>query len=195
MFEFNNQFSKIADVTNKFIVCVGMDGNYLYTNLAYNNRFGFQGGSLVGRPSMNDIHVDDHHLAIETVGKCMNQLNTAFDVVLRKPSKSGGFVYTQWDFFAISNEHNQPEYVMCVGMEISTLIEQVEAQVSKLNEVVFDQSHLVRRPLANILSLSQILMDKANASEEERKIMIAKMQIVARELDDVLRYVVSKASK
>ena len=193
MFNINEPFLKLADVTNKFFVCVDMEGNYCYTNKAYNARFGFERAAQIGQHSLTDIHVDDHQLAIETVGKCCAQPNTACDVILRKPARGGGYVYTQWDFIAIPDEQNNPDYIMCIGMEITSFIEDDEANTLRLDQIAHDQSHMVRRPLANILGLAQLLSETTIESEAERKELIGHLYTVAQELDEVLTSVVSKA--
>lgn len=195
MFNIDNTLFKLAEVTNKFMVCIGMDGNYTYTNNAYNTRFRFETDVLIGQPSLKDIHVDDHVLVVATVEKCLAQPNTAFDVIIRKPAIDGGYIYTQWDFIALLNEHNQPHCVMCIGMEITSFIEDGAAKHSKLQEIAYDQSHLVRRPLANILGLSQLLSDNTIMTEEERNHLLEQLHTVAQELDDVVRSVTSKAQE
>lgn len=184
---------KLADVTNKFFVCVDMEGNYSYTNKSYNARFGFERAAQIGQHSLTDIHVDDHQLAIDTVGRCCMQPNIAFDVILRKPARNGRYVHTQWDFIAIPDEQNNPDYIMCIGMEITSFVEDVAANTLRLEEIAQEQSHVVRRPLANILGLAQLLMETTMESEGEWKELIGHIYTVAKELDSVLTSVVSKA--
>lgn len=44
--------------------------------------------------------------------------------------------------------------------------------VETLHEIAFDQSHLVRRPLANILGICRLLKENAINGEQERKYLI-----------------------
>ena len=193
MFNIDSVLIKLADVTNKFLICIDMQGNYCYTNKAYNNRFGFQPTAKIGMNSLTDVHVDDHPLVIATVGKCCAQVNTAFVVVLRKPLTTGGCAHTQWDFIAIADRQDQREYIVCLGMEVTSFVEDEAAHTTRLEQIAYHQSHMVRRPLANILGLAHLLSETNIASEDEQKELLHHLHTEALELDDIVKTIVSKA--
>ncbi len=66
------------------------------------------------------------------------------------------------------------------------------SHVETLQQIAYDQSHLVRRPLANILGISKLLKDDAISNEQERKYLIDELYNEATKLDDVVKHVTSK---
>lgn len=195
MFNIESALSKLVDNTNMFLVCIDLQGKYCYANKAFYNKFTRGGESAIGKYSLEDIHPDDHGLVMETVQKCWQELNTPHEIVVRKPTPAGDHIYTKWDFIAITNESGAPDYVMCIGFEITNFVENIAANVTRLQEIAFDQSHLVRRPLANILGLSKILAETNIVSEDETKDFLSQLHSEARQLDNIIRLVNEKTQK
>jgi len=71
--------------------------------------------------------------------------------------------------------------------------EEKQFKSKALQEVAFDQSHLVRAPLANILGLIPILEQMINKDNEVNQI-ITMLQESASELDKQIRSIVNKAN-
>jgi sigma-B regulation protein RsbU (phosphoserine phosphatase) len=67
-----------------------------------------------------------------------------------------------------------------------------EFQVETLKEVAWEQSHLVRAPLANVLGLISLL-DDYNLNEEGRNLQ-SMLKTSAMQLDDELRKIITKAT-
>ena len=70
--------------------------------------------------------------------------------------------------------------------------EEKQSKSKALQELSFHQAHLIRAPLANILSLITIL-EQVNQPNEEVKQIIAMLQESALELDQQVRAIVDKA--
>ena len=68
------------------------------------------------------------------------------------------------------------------------------SHVEQLQKIAYDQSHLVRRPLANILGIAKILTDAPIASEEEKKELLTDLYFEALQLDNVVKAVILKAN-
>jgi PAS domain S-box-containing protein len=194
MFNIESALSKLVDNTNMFLVCIDMYGNYCYANNAFYKRFTLNNKSAVGRHSLEDIHIDDHGLVMATVDLCWKSPNTAHEIVVRKPTPSGDYIYTKWDFIAMTNESDSP-YILCIGFEITGFIENIAANVTRLQEIAFDQSHLVRRPLANILGLSKLLAETNIVSEDETKDFLSQLHSEAQQLDNIIKLVNEKTQK
>lgn len=79
------------------------------------------------------------------------------------------------------------------GVAVSFInIDIIKKSEKNLREIAWHQSHLVRKPLTNILGLVNLLKDENNL--EDRKIIINLLEESALELDDVVKHVVSKTS-
>ena len=194
MFNIESALSKLVDNTNMFLVCIDLQGYYCYANNAFYKRFKKVPSSVISKHSLEDIHPADHGLVMETVERCFMNMNTAQEIVVRKPTLSGDYIYTKWDFIAMINEIGEP-YIMCIGFEITDFMENIAANVTRLQEIAFDQSHLVRRPLANILGLSKLLSETDDASETETKYFLSQLHAEAQQLDNIIKLVNEKTHK
>lgn len=67
----------------------------------------------------------------------------------------------------------------------------IEERNTKLREIAYTQSHIVRAPLARILGLTN-LIDELQASTSEGKELLNYINISANELDNVIKDIVSK---
>lgn len=150
-----------------YIVCIGMDENFTYVNNRYQKQFEHVGAELVGQPYKISMHEDDAKICGEVSLKCFENPGKTFPATIRKHDGHNGYVCTQWDYKALFNEKGEPAGMFCLGYDITDfVIEKSEHQNSKttlqkkesiITEIAFSESHLLRRPLANILGLSLLL--------------------------------------
>jgi PAS domain S-box-containing protein len=97
---------------------------------------------------------------------------------------------------AIHNEHNEIIGVGCFARDISDRKEaenQIRDQVKKLQEVAWIQSHQLRKPLANIMGLLNLLKSE-NKSIDQQQELFKLMHISCNELDTVVKSIVDKTS-
>lgn len=79
------------------------------------------------------------------------------------------------------------------GVAVSFInIDIIKKSEKNLREIAWHQSHLVRKPLTNILGLVNLLKEESNA--DDRKIIINLLEESAVELDNVVKHVVSKTT-
>ncbi|MCC9136771.1 CBS domain-containing protein [Pontibacter silvestris] len=69
----------------------------------------------------------------------------------------------------------------------------INRQNEVLREIIHTQSHVLRRPVANILGLVNLLNRKAQM-EGEDKMVLSMLEVSTKELDDIIRDIVEKAS-
>ena len=75
-------------------------------------------------------------------------------------------------------------------------INELETANKKFKEIAWEQSHKVRRPLSNILGLSEQLSRAHNSlNKKDEDFYIASINSEAKHLDDVLRSIVEKTIK
>ncbi len=158
---------KLLETSNFFyIIVTGMDGNYSYVNPHYERKFPHQ-MPLVGKPYYNTMHPDDRQTCNEVADKCFEQPDKVFPATIRKHDGHGGYVFTQWEYKALFDGDGAPAGVFCLGYDITTyeleklLRRQRETEIGdktrKLKEIAFQQSHLVRAPLSNVIGLALVL--------------------------------------
>jgi hypothetical protein len=150
-----------------YLIAIGMDGNYSFVSLNYDRNFRHQYATLLERPFHVTMHPDDVKICQEGAEKCFNNPGGLFQATIRKHDGHGGYVFTQWEFKAIIGSQNEHQGIFCIGNNITEQIatksalnqanHQVNEQSEKLHEIAFINSHVVRRPLANILGLTGML--------------------------------------
>ncbi len=72
--------------------------------------------------------------------------------------------------------------------------EMLKLKNEKLTEVAFLQSHIVRRPVANVLGILH-LMNKDNPADPLNLALIPKLEQVSKDLDEVIKQIVEKTNE
>lgn len=177
-----------------------MDNNYSYVNTHYANAFGYADKSIVGKPYYITMHEDDRKVCEETAVKCFQNPDKSFPATIRKHDGKGGYVITQWEYRAMFNEQNQPNGVFCMGYDITEYErtnQQLEVAKSEIKEkksllerIGWEQSHVIRKPIANIIGLTGIL---SKMDVDQNLINICDMLTEsATQLDEAVCKIVSK---
>jgi PAS domain S-box-containing protein len=149
-----------------YMVSIGMDSNFTYVNAHYANNFSYVSDNLVGMPYHVTMHPDDMEICKEVGELCFAHPDQTFPATIRKHNGHDGYLVTQWDYRLITRD-GLPEGIFCIGHDITELEAQkqdlqkatqsLDNSKQLLNRVAYDQSHIVRAPLANILGLVGIL--------------------------------------
>ncbi|WP_461453040.1 hypothetical protein [Mucilaginibacter sp.] len=150
-----------------YTIAIGMDSNYMYVSDNYDKNFDFVKDSLLGKQFSVTLHPDDIRICAEVGMKCFQNPGRLFPATLRKHDGKGGFVITQWEMQAMFDDQNQPLGIYCIGYNITDYVQsrfelanaqtEIETQNNKLTEIGLLQSHVIRKPLANIMGLANIL--------------------------------------
>jgi len=184
-----------------YIITASMDGNYSYVNENYAKEFSHISNSFVGQPSYITMHPDDNNTCIEVSAKCFENPGKLFPATIRKHDGMGSYVYTQWEYKAMFDEQKNPAGIFCLGYNITKYVaeelqlksaqEENNKNVVKIEKMIFQQSHLIRAPLSNIMGLTGIL-DKSVLDSSTSNIcdMISES---ANQLDQVIKSIVNIA--
>jgi hypothetical protein len=196
-----NDTIKLLEKSNfYYALIIGMDSRYRYVSPHYNRNFDFLNESLTGKPFYITLHPDDIKICREVGGQCFENPDKLLPAILRKHDGKGGFVFTQWEFKAIFKD-GAPDGIFCMGHNITehiatsnrleNAIAEIEDKTDKLNEIGFLQSHVIRKPLANILGLANVL----SSMDVDPNVMgVTSMMInSAIELDSAVKDIVEKA--
>ncbi|UEG52166.1 PAS domain-containing protein [Mucilaginibacter daejeonensis] len=178
-----------------YTIAIGMDSRYSYVSPNYDRNFSFGKGSLLGQHFSVTLHPEDIRLCEEAGPKCFADPASLFPVTLRKHDGKGGYVITQWEMQGMLDDDGLPQGIFCVGYNITEFVDtqtKLDEASSQLDEISFIQSHGVRRPLANIMGITQILSGVQDASEIP---MLTQMLTQsADELDNIIHQISNKAS-
>jgi len=152
---------KLLEFSDTFyLVKVDRLGNYSYMNDHFRKKYAafYAEGDI--NPAGIALHPDDHAISYSTYLKCLAEPEKNFPVSLRKKDGKGGYIITYWEYKLYRAPNGDADGVVGVGYDITTFEsrkEQIKFLVSTLNEVASQQSHQIRRPLANIIGLTELL--------------------------------------
>ncbi|WP_129714853.1 histidine kinase dimerization/phospho-acceptor domain-containing protein [Pedobacter sp. SYP-B3415] len=188
-----NRFLETSDFF--YTIAVAMDSTYSYVSPNYDRNFAFQRGTLLGKDFFVTLHPDDIKICAEVGQQCFSDPSRLFPATLRKHDGQGGYVVTQWEMQACFDRDNQPAGIFCIGYNITEFVEvqhRLDKASSQLDEIGFIQSHKVRKPLANILALSDLLSENSSSSEQAEFLKLLRQS--AGELDQVIREISGKSA-
>lgn len=187
---------RLLDHSNFFlIISTNMQGRYSYVNQTYQSAFDFIDRDFVGKPYEITMHPEDTRICAEVAAKCFAAPERSFPATIRKHDGKGGYVVTQWEYRAIFTASGDPDGIFCMGYDI-TQFRLAKAEIDQkrklLDQIGWDQSHLIRKPVANIIGLINVL-DKSEMDHNQRSIynMILESAI---ELDQQITAVVEKSN-
>ncbi|MFC4209686.1 PAS domain-containing protein [Pedobacter lithocola] len=162
-----------------YIIISGMDAKYAYVNQHYANEFKYIHENFAGQPYHITMHPDDRYTCEEVSKKCFANPGQLFPAIIRKHDGEGGYIYTQWEYLAMFDDDGNPEGIFCLGYNITQFVadkqnlegamDKIEKNSTLLSEIAFQQAHLIRAPLTNILALTAIL-NKRTVDDELRSI-------------------------
>lgn len=185
-----------------YIVSIGMDEKFSYVNNRYQNRFMHVDAEFEGKPYWISMHKDDVKICAEVSSKCFGNPEKTFPATIRKHDGQDGYIFTQWEYKALFDDKGEPNGIFCLGYDITDFeIEKYEHANSKnvihnkeriISDIAFSQSHLVRRPLANILGLSQLIENMEMEIEPNLRNLCNLIIESCQQLDDVIKENVRK---
>jgi hypothetical protein len=167
-----------------YLVLVDHNGDYAYINDYFLDKYAGFYKNKTSRPSSAALHPDDHELAYQTSLKCLANPYESFQVTLRKLNGKGGYIITQWDFKTSLLADGTIEGIVGVGYDITDFEsrqDHIKFLTSTLRDVAYKQSHLLRRPLANIIGLIDIL--DASETDDSAKLIIKMLKQSCTELN------------
>lgn len=158
-----NEFRQVINLLDKarhyYIICTNTQGVYTYINQAYAKRFSHVNDQFVGLPSTLTMHPDDIPDVVDAGRQCMQDKNLLLPVTIRKHDGKGGYIFTQWEFKGMFDDNGVPEGVFCLGYDVTDFIEELSKKNLLLEDASFRQSHVLRRPVANIIGVLNLLKD------------------------------------
>lgn len=201
-----NHFKETRDLLKNssyyYTIAIGMDNRYTYVSPNYDLNFGSINETLLNKPFYITLHPDDIKICQEVGTKCFENPGELFSATLRKHDGKGGFIFTQWELKAIYSENNNPEGIFCVGYNITAYVDtrtrllkaetEIHDKDDQLYEIGFIQSHVVRKPLANIIGLITIL--RTTDATTDLDYITNLILNSAQELDAVIKDITAKTA-
>ena len=184
-FSFTQAVQLLGESQHFYFVKVDTLGRYVYMNDHFISRHKSFYNHTDIRPASIALHPDDHALSYATYLKCVESPGQSFGATLRKLDGKGGYVITYWEYTADLLPDGQPDGVIGIGYDITAFEsrkEHIHFLTETLNNIALKQSHDIRRPLANVLGLAELL-NIASQDNEEIKELADKLVQSCKELN------------
>jgi PAS domain S-box-containing protein len=160
-----------------YIVKTDPQGNYTYVNDFFYERFGKE-GELLGTSSLLGIIEEDRPKCLEVVMQCFQTPEVPHQVVLRKPYRDQSIKSNHWEFKGILGEEGQVVEILCVGYDVTLLLENLQRaqhlldvtsqQNLRLQNFAYIISHNIRSHSTNLSSLVQLLTEAKTKAQKSR---------------------------
>jgi signal transduction histidine kinase len=168
-------YSSILRNQSVYIVKTDPQGNYTYANDFFYERFGQQ-GKLLGTSSLLSIIEEDRPKCLEVVMQCFQTPEVPHQVVLRKPYRDKSIKSNHWEFKGILGEAGQVVEILCVGYDVTLVLENLERaqhlldvtsqQNLRLQNFAYIISHNIRSHSTNLSSLVQLLREAKTKAQK-----------------------------
>jgi PAS domain S-box-containing protein len=162
-----------------------VDLNYLWVSPASLNLLGVPPEALIGHNAFKFIHWDDCEMVRKDVDKLKSATRVHFNPFRFKNLKGEW----RWIETRATNliDDKAVRGIVCNSKDITenrNHILAIEEQNKKLMDIGWMQAHLVRSPLAKIMSLVDLL--KNRAPDDDQDVLIEHLSKSAKELDKVI---------
>jgi PAS domain S-box-containing protein len=189
------RFKALVQEGSDLISIIALDGTYKYASPALAAMIGKDPESVIGVNAFHLIHPDDH----EMITNAMNE------IVLGKRVQTLPFRYKdhagnyRWLQSIGTNLLDDPavEGVVVNSKDITESINHIHAieeQNTRLREISWIQSHIVRAPLSRIMGLVNLITDNPE-TEKANPEFLGYLSTSAHELDGIIRDIVQKTER
>lgn len=196
--ESEEKFRKIVDVAPVPIIIANKDMQIVLANTETERVFGYKSAELT-RKNIEDLIPERFHAThIEIQNEYLknprayrmgiNRLTPA----LRKDGKEI-IIEASLNTFQLNNE----QYILAIIQDVTQRVDseqQIANQLERLKAISWQQSHEVRKPVANIMCVNNILKANDDITFEERENLLKLLYEATEELDVIIHKIVSYAN-
>lgn len=195
--ESNKRYKIITAASAEIIWDLDLEKKLIYWGEGYKKIFGYQiEGNITDLKHWESrVHPKDYPAVIKSLDEHLQHNKShKWEKEYRYLTKDGSYAIVQDRGFILRNARGLA--VRMVGaMQDNTAtikhIKEIEHQNKRLSEIAWLQSHVVRAPLAKIMSITNMLMAKDFSGDEETRFLNA-LRESCNDLDKVIRQVNEK---
>jgi PAS domain S-box-containing protein len=135
------------------------------------------------------VHPDDYAKAVFTLEEVIKTRLKQWEVEYRFKNADGEYRYVNDRGYVLYNEDDQPARVIGAMQDI----EDKKNYIEELQKVAHMSSHGMRRPVASMLGVVNLL-NKENLAAPENMQLLEYVEKIAKEMDDILHVVADKCN-
>ena len=181
-----SELTKIFEYSPDILTVVSMDGYFKKINPTFSRILGFSTDEILKTPFADLLHPDDVPYINDWQTRIGEGRVLHYDTRYR--TKSGEYRWIAWSVSTFLDENLS----FAVGKDITEFkknVDSIELQNKKLAEIAWEQSHVVRAPLARMLGCIHHLEDSREHIDE----ILSNIKSSATELDEIIKNIVNRA--
>src|SRR5882724_1335629 len=121
--------ASILQSQTNYVIRINRSGHFTYANPAFLKTFGYSPEEIQHTLFYTTIFTKDLMRCQQIADECWNNPGKIFSLVIRKPiGQSREFLWTEWEFLALSDESGQVNEIQGIGLNVS---EKLQTQQSK----------------------------------------------------------------
>ncbi|HYJ38077.1 MAG TPA: PAS domain S-box protein, partial [Chitinophagaceae bacterium] len=116
--------ASILDSQTNYVIRIDKLGNFTYTNPEFIYTFHYADKELIGSPYYTTIFPKDYQRTQEIAEECWRNPGQLAKLLIKTPiHKSKEFLWTEWEFKALIDEHNMVNEIQGIGQNVTEKIE------------------------------------------------------------------------
>lgn len=165
----------------------------LLVNKAACHQYGYSQEEFLAL-SLYDLRPQTYHKVLEKSVETVQEGYSDSGEWLHQ-NKAGMQFYVHISSHSILYEYKSCRLVVAINIHQKVLLEQqLKLRNQRLSEIAWQQSHEVRRPVANILGIIELMKMQANAAAPYEENYIPQLEQSAAALDAIIRTIVAKTN-
>jgi two-component system, sporulation sensor kinase E len=181
------------------VALVSLKGKWLQVNKRFCDMVGYKEQELLSMSFEDITYPDDLANSRNLADKMIKGGNQANRIEKRYVCKNGSIVWISVNMATVTNKKGGPLYFVSQFEDITerkkaearlkTAYAEIKNHVGNIQDIAWKQSHLIRKPLANLKGLTALLLDNPSDSE-----ILKLMQEELNRLDNVIIEMAEDAS-
>lgn len=187
------RFKALVQKGSDLINIIDPAGNLIYANPSFSILIGGNEEQVIGSNAFEYIH-DDDKLILKRALSLIKRNKGVESATVRLKDSYGNY---RWLQSTITNLCNDPavQGILINSNDITERIHHINAieyQNTKLKEIAWIQSHVVRAPLSRILGITNLILEAPDNYNEE---WLRYLNVSAQELDEVVMEIVNRTEE
>jgi PAS domain S-box-containing protein len=193
----NERFRILAKATVEAIIDWDILNNKVIWGEGFHTLLGYDLGQSDNRLWSKNIHPEDRKMVLDELSRTLNdpeKVHFYADFRFLKANKDVTYVQLRGVF--IRDEKGKATRALGAMIDLTEALDRmrkIELQNKALREIAWTQSHIVRAPLANIIGLIDLLIDKQHKDEDSK--LLSFISDSAEKLDLIINDIVKKSSE
>lgn len=189
------RFKALVQGGSDMVVISDLEGNYQYISPTLEVILGIKPRDVMGKNAFNFVHEDDRQKVRDNYSKIATQHRVHISPFRFK----NGEGQWRWIESVVTNMMDDPAVggIVTNSRDVTERINYIEAiqeQNSKLRDIAWTQSHVVRAPLARILGIVDLISHQA-IDKENFPGLLNCLFTSATELDNIIKNIVHKTEE